>query len=51
MHEPDDIIRVLEIATISGASMKNITITLDEKIAAWARVHAAQHNKSATPQP
>ena len=26
--------------------MKNITITLDEKTAAWARVHAAQHDKS-----
>jgi len=26
--------------------MKNITITLDEKTAAWARVQAATHNKS-----
>ena len=26
--------------------MKNITITLDEKTAAWARVHAAGQNKS-----
>ena len=26
--------------------MKNITITLDEKTAAWARVHAAQKNTS-----
>jgi hypothetical protein len=26
--------------------MKNITITLDEKTAAWARVHAAKNNKS-----
>ena len=26
--------------------MKNITITLDERTAAWARVHAAQHGKS-----
>ena len=26
--------------------MKNITITLDAKTAAWARVHAAKHNKS-----
>ena len=26
--------------------MKNITITLDEETAAWARVHAAKHNKS-----
>lgn len=26
--------------------MKNITITLDEKTAAWARVYAAQHDKS-----
>ena len=26
--------------------MKNITITLDEKTVAWARVHAAKHNKS-----
>lgn len=26
--------------------MKNITITLDEATAAWARVHAAEHNMS-----
>ncbi len=26
--------------------MKNITITLDEETAAWARVHAAEHNMS-----
>lgn len=26
--------------------MKNITITLDEKTAAWARIHAAQRNQS-----
>jgi hypothetical protein len=26
--------------------MKNITITLDEKTAMWARVHAAKHNTS-----
>ena len=26
--------------------MKNITVTLDEKTAAWARVHAAKHDKS-----
>ena len=26
--------------------MRNITITLDEKTAAWARVHAAKHDKS-----
>ena len=26
--------------------MKNITITLDEATAAWARVHAAEHNIS-----
>jgi hypothetical protein len=26
--------------------MKNVTITLDEETAAWARVHAAQHNMS-----
>ena len=26
--------------------MKNITITLDEKTAAWARVYAAKHGKS-----
>jgi hypothetical protein len=26
--------------------MKNITITLDEKTAAWARGHAAQHDMS-----
>jgi len=26
--------------------MKNVTITLDESTAAWARVYAAKHNKS-----
>jgi len=26
--------------------MKNVTITLDESTAAWARVHAAEHNMS-----
>jgi hypothetical protein len=26
--------------------MKNVTITLDEETAAWARVHAAQRNQS-----
>jgi hypothetical protein len=26
--------------------MKNITITLDEKTAAWARLHAARHDMS-----
>lgn len=26
--------------------MKNITVTLDEKTAAWARVHAAKQGKS-----
>jgi hypothetical protein len=26
--------------------MKNVTITLDEETAAWARVHAARHNTS-----
>jgi plasmid stability protein len=26
--------------------MKNVTITLDEQTAAWARVYAAQHGKS-----
>ena len=26
--------------------MKNVTITLDEKTATWARVHAAEHNIS-----
>jgi hypothetical protein len=26
--------------------MKNVTITLDEETAAWARVHAAQRNVS-----
>lgn len=26
--------------------MKNVTITLDEETAAWARVYAAQHNLS-----
>jgi plasmid stability protein len=28
--------------------MKNITITLDEKTAAWVRVHAAKQGKSAS---
>jgi hypothetical protein len=27
-------------------AMKNVTITLDEETAAWARVHAAQRNVS-----
>jgi Family of unknown function (DUF6364) len=26
--------------------VKNVTITLDEKTASWARVYAAQHNTS-----
>ena len=26
--------------------MKNVTITLDERTAAWVRVHAARQNKS-----
>jgi len=26
--------------------MKNVTITLDEETAAWARIYAAQHNTS-----
>ena len=26
--------------------MKNVTITLDEEVARWARIHAAEHNKS-----
>ena len=26
--------------------MKNVTITLDDKTAAWVRVHAAKHNTS-----
>ena len=26
--------------------MKNVTITLDERTAAWARVYAAKHNTS-----
>ena len=26
--------------------MKNVTITLDDKTAAWARVYAARHNTS-----
>lgn len=26
--------------------MKNVTITLDERTAAWARVYAARHNTS-----
>jgi hypothetical protein len=26
--------------------MKNVTVTLDEKTAAWARVHAARNNLS-----
>jgi hypothetical protein len=28
------------------AGMKNVTITLDEKTAAWARIYAAKHNTS-----
>jgi hypothetical protein len=32
------------MSLVSG--MKNVTITLDEETAAWARVHAAQHNVS-----
>ncbi len=27
-------------------SMKNVTITLDESTASWARIHAAKHNIS-----
>jgi len=27
-------------------SMKNVTITLDEETAAWARIYAAEHNTS-----
>ncbi len=27
-------------------TVKNITVTLDETTAAWARVYAARHNKS-----
>ena len=26
--------------------MKNVTITVDEEVARWARIHAAKHNKS-----
>jgi len=26
--------------------MKNITVTLDDETAAWARIYAARHNKS-----
>lgn len=29
-----------------GFCMKNVTITLDEMTAAWARVYAARHNTS-----
>ena len=29
-----------------GQAMKNVTITLDERTANWARVYAAQHNMS-----
>jgi len=28
------------------SNVKNVTITLDEETAAWARVYAAQHNMS-----
>ena len=28
------------------SEMKNVTITLDEKTAAWARIYAAKHNTS-----
>jgi hypothetical protein len=27
-------------------AMKNVTITLDEETAAWARIYAAEHNTS-----
>ena len=30
----------------SDAPMKNVTITLDERTAAWARVYAARHDTS-----
>lgn len=29
-----------------NARMKNVTVTLDEKTAAWARIYAARHGKS-----
>jgi hypothetical protein len=31
---------------VDNPDMKNVTITLDEDTAAWARVHAAQRNVS-----
>jgi hypothetical protein len=38
---------ILRLALISGRpQMKNVTITLDERTAAWARVYAAQQGKS-----
>jgi len=33
-------------ATLFSCSMKNVTITLDEKVARWAKVWAAQHDTS-----
>ena len=32
--------------TLKSLPMKNVTITLDESTAAWARIHAAKHNIS-----
>ncbi len=32
--------------TLKPVPMKNVTITLDEATAVWARIHAAKHNMS-----
>lgn len=32
--------------SLFGKHMKNVTITLDERTAAWVRVYAAKHNTS-----
>jgi len=29
-----------------NCGMKNVTITLDQEVAAWARIHAAKHETS-----
>jgi len=37
---------VVHLIRVFNAIMKNVTITLDEETAAWARVYAATHNMS-----
>jgi plasmid stability protein len=36
----------MKLQEARDSAMKNVTITLDEQTAAWARVYAAQHGKS-----